>query len=130
MASRDAFADKFRKLLREVPDDYTLEQWQHTYRQVIFQMGMKILEQFEEDAIAGPRRNAEGGGGGGGGGRGNGAQPETANKGPVVVFIDSHGGGAGGGWNPSIARPCNMFPDYPLSLQDVADSSGRSRRRE
>jgi hypothetical protein len=126
MASRDEFADKFRKLLRDVPDDYTLEQWQHAYRQAIFLMGMKILERFEDDAIAGPHRNGEDGGGGG---RGEGVQPATANKGPVIVFIDSHGGGQGGGWNPSIFRPCNLFPDYPLSLQDVADPIGRSKRR-
>lgn len=129
MASHDVFADKFRKLLRDVPDDYSLEQWQHAYRQAIFLMGMKILERFEEDAIAGPRRNMEGGGGGGG--RGDGAHPDTANKGPVVVFIDAGGGGQGGGWNPSIIfRPCNFFPDYPLSLQEeVADPIGRSKRR-
>jgi hypothetical protein len=127
MDSRNDFADKFRQILKSVPEDYTLEQWQHAYRQAIFLMGMKILERFEEEAIAGPRRIAEGGGDGGG--RREGAQPELAPGVPVIVFIDSHGGGQGGGWNPSIFRPCNPFPDYPLSLQDVADSIERSRRK-
>jgi hypothetical protein len=50
MSTRDAFADKFRMLLREIPENYTLSQWQFLYRQVIFSMGMRILEQFPMDA--------------------------------------------------------------------------------
>jgi len=35
----DAFAQRFRELLKEIPDDFTLEQWQHAYRQAIFSDG-------------------------------------------------------------------------------------------
>lgn len=126
MDSRNDFEDKFRDLLKSIPDDYKLKQWQHAYRQAIFLMGMKILERFEEEAIAGPRRIAEADGRG----RREGAQPEMAPGVPVIVFIDSHTGGQGPGWDPSVSRPCNVFPDYPLSLQDVHDSVGRSRRKK
>lgn len=51
MSTHDAFAQKFRELLRDVPNDYTLEQWQHAYRQVMFFMGMRILERFSNDAV-------------------------------------------------------------------------------
>lgn|SRR5208282_4427397 len=51
MSTHDAFAQKFREFLRDVPNDYTLEQWQHAYRQVMFFMGMRILERFSSDAV-------------------------------------------------------------------------------
>jgi hypothetical protein len=51
MATRDAFAGKFNKLLKEIPKSYTLEQWQYIYQQVILSMGTRILERFQQDAI-------------------------------------------------------------------------------
>ena len=51
MSTHDAFAQKFRQFLREIPDDYTLEQWQFAYRQVMLFMGMRILERFPNDAV-------------------------------------------------------------------------------
>jgi hypothetical protein len=51
MATRDAFAGKFNKLLKEIPKTYTLEQWQYIYQQVILSMGTRILERFQQDAI-------------------------------------------------------------------------------
>ncbi|MGO9930890.1 MAG: hypothetical protein ACLPV8_03630 [Steroidobacteraceae bacterium] len=51
MATRDAFAGKFNKLLKEIPRDYTLAQWQFLYQQAILSMGTRILERFQQDAI-------------------------------------------------------------------------------
>ncbi len=131
MPKSDAFAEKFRELLKEMPAEYTLKQWQYAYRQAIFLMGMRILERFEKEAIAqigrppaGPRPGAQGGGG-----RDAGAGPAvTAGGLPIVVSIDSHGGGSGGSGNPSLLRPCcDLFPDYPLALQELTESTGRAK---
>jgi hypothetical protein len=126
MPKSDAFAEKFRELLKEIPAEYTLKQWQHAYRQVIFLMGMRILGRFEKEAIAQtgrpeePRDRA----------RVSGdpeARPAVRPGVPIVVTIDSHGGGPGGGGDPSLLRPCcNVFPDYPLALQALTESSLRS----
>jgi len=51
MATRDAFAGKFRQMLDEIPDDYTLPQWQFIYQQAIISMGLRILGKFEQKAI-------------------------------------------------------------------------------
>jgi hypothetical protein len=126
MASRNDFADKFRQLLKGVPDDYTLEQWQHTYRQTIFLMGMQILERFEDEAIAQQTRHERMRFAG----IESAASPDVAPGGVTINFNASHGGGAGGGGNPSfLARcDCRVFPDYPLALQAV-EIKGRDRSR-
>jgi hypothetical protein len=129
MPKSDAFTEKFRELLKEIPAEYTLKQWQHAYRQAIFLMGMQILERFEEEAIAqtgrpgGPRDRARAGGD-------PEALPAERPGLPVVVVIDSHGGGPGGGGNPTFFRSpcCNLFPDYPLALQELTESALRSER--
>jgi hypothetical protein len=127
MAPRNDFADKFRQLLKDVPENYTLEQWQDAYRRAIFLMGMQILERFESEAIAqqahhekkhfGDTESA--------------ATPAVAGGGVVMQYIESHGGGPGSGGNPSIFLPCpcNVFPDYPLALQAAATLSGRARSK-
>jgi len=97
----DAFAQKFRELLKEIPDKFTLQQWQHAYREAIFLMGMQILERFEKEAIA-----------------------QIAADPCCTSFLTaaSHIGGPGGGV-PGVARPArNFFPDYPLSLHGLAKS--------
>lgn len=53
MTKRDAFIEDFKKLLERFPDDSSLPQWQFAYRQVIYSMGLKILENFPSD-IVGP----------------------------------------------------------------------------
>ncbi len=50
MSTHDAFAKKFREFLRDIPNDYTLEQWQFAYRQVMLFMGVTILEKFPNEA--------------------------------------------------------------------------------
>jgi hypothetical protein len=129
MPKSDAFAERFRELLKEIPAEYTLKQWQYAYRQVIFLMGMQILGRFEKEAIVQtgrpgePRARARAG-----------ADPEALPADrpglPVVVVIDSHGGGPGGGGNPSFLHGpcCTLFPDYPLALQELAESALRSER--
>jgi hypothetical protein len=127
MATRDAFADKFRQLLKDVPENYTLEQWQHAYRQVIFLMGMQILKRFESEAIAEQTHHER---------KGFGeidvsANPAIAPGTVIIQTIASHGGGPGPGGNPSFLAPCHcrVFPDYPLALQapEIKDRE-RSRR--
>ncbi len=127
MASRDAFGDKFRQLLKDVPDNYTLEQWQHSYRQAIFLMGMQILERFESEAIAQQARHERLHAGGNEGD----ATAASVDGGVVIQTIASHGGGSGGGLNPSIFFPCRctVFPDYPLALQAAATAGGRARSK-
>lgn len=48
MPRSQVFAEDFARLLDTVPKNYTLAQWQHAYRQVIYSMGVKILENFPE----------------------------------------------------------------------------------
>jgi hypothetical protein len=89
MSKRERFAEKFSELLREIPDDYSLPEWQHAYRQVIFSMGMKILEQFPTQAVADPP--------------------------PLLGWQASHGGGDSGGGRPSYFL---NFPAFVLGIQD------------
>ena len=51
MAKRDAFIKDFKKLLKSIPSNYSLPQWQFAYRQVLYSMGMKILENFPGDVV-------------------------------------------------------------------------------
>lgn len=127
MASPDAFADKFRQLLKSIPDDYTLGQWQESYRQAIFLMGMRILERFESEAIAQQSHHEERRLGGGE----TVASPEITGVGFPIQIIASHGGGSGGGGNPSFFMPCHcrVFPDYPLALQPP-EIKGRERSKK
>lgn len=83
-----AFAEKFQKLLRDVPDGYGLAEWQQLYREAMFAMGMHILQEFPEDAT---RRHHR--------------EDKRAS------------GGSGGGGHPSIL-PCNFvdFPAFVLCL--------------
>jgi hypothetical protein len=61
------FIDKLRDMLREAPDGYSLAEWQQLYRDVMFTMGMHILEQFPQEATRKPEdKHATGGPGGGG----------------------------------------------------------------
>jgi hypothetical protein len=122
MASRDAFADKFRQLLNDLPDGYTLDQWQQAYREAIFIMGMQILERFEAAAIAAQfpiEKHTE---------TGEPATMDLLGGGPVVLHNFSHGGGPGGGGNPSRYLPCQFFPNYPLSLRAAKASRSRDKK--
>ena len=51
MAKRDAFTEDFKKLLETIPDNFSLPQWQFAYRQVLYSMGMRILEKFPADVV-------------------------------------------------------------------------------
>jgi hypothetical protein len=51
MAERDVFIEDFEKLLNRIPNTYSLPQWQFAYRQVIYSMGLKILEKFPKDVV-------------------------------------------------------------------------------
>lgn len=130
MASEYDFGDKFRHLLKGVPDDYSLEQWQHAYRQAIFLMGMKILERFEAEATAHQARHErmslhgiespEN-------------RPDVGSGGGIIWQVMSHTGGPGPGGNPSIylgTGPCRVFPDYPLALQPATEFKRRERSRK
>jgi hypothetical protein len=84
----DSFVADFKVRLNKI-DKSSLQQWQFAYKEVIFAMGLKILEQFPRNAL-GPEPTAKGhataealvihpAGGGPGGG-------------PII-----HAGGPGGG---------------------------------
>jgi hypothetical protein len=51
MAERDVFIEDFKVLLNRIPRTYSLPQWQFAYRQVIYSMGLKILENFPKDVV-------------------------------------------------------------------------------
>jgi hypothetical protein len=51
MSTPNPFSERFRGLLGEIPDNYSLEQWQYLYRDVIASMGLRILDRFTPDAI-------------------------------------------------------------------------------
>jgi hypothetical protein len=53
-----SFPEQFKRLLGEIPEKYSLEEWQYLYRDVIFSMGMQILERFSREAI-GPNPREE-----------------------------------------------------------------------
>ncbi|HEY2462723.1 MAG TPA: hypothetical protein VGI32_01580 [Steroidobacteraceae bacterium] len=127
MAARNDFADKFRQLLKSIPENYTLDEWQHAYRQIIFAMGMRILERFEAEAIAQQTRHERLRTGG----IESSANPEALPGGVIIQQIASHGGGSNSGGNPSFLAPCpcRVFPDYPLALQTAAGIEGRDRSR-
>jgi hypothetical protein len=91
MAKRDAFIEDFKELLESIPDNYSLPQWQFAYRQVLYAMGMKILENFPTDAV-GPDPS---------GVRAPGAGPAVSPGKTGVVSIAGGGGQTGGG-HPSI----------------------------
>jgi hypothetical protein len=52
MDASEDFSDKFKQLLDAIPVESTLSQWQYLYRDVIFSMGMRILERFSKDVLA------------------------------------------------------------------------------
>jgi hypothetical protein len=52
MSTPIPFLEQFRRLLGDMPENYTLEEWQYLYREVIFSMGTRILERFRHDATA------------------------------------------------------------------------------
>jgi hypothetical protein len=51
MGERDVFIEDFKELLDRIPDTYSLPQWQFAYRQVIYSMGLKILENFPHHVV-------------------------------------------------------------------------------
>jgi hypothetical protein len=51
MAERNNFIEDFKRLLDRFPDTHSLPQWQFAYRQVIYSMGLKILENFPKDVV-------------------------------------------------------------------------------
>jgi len=92
MSARDAFAENFRRLLREIPAGTPLPEWQYLYRQAIFSMGMQILELFPEDAVGPDPSNHSSAGG----------ESRPVKQNPV---IESQGPGG----HPST--PCSQFVD-------------------
>jgi hypothetical protein len=89
----DSLVADFKGRLNKI-DKSSLQQWQFAYKEVIFAMGLKILEQFPKNAL-GPVPIAEGKGGGGpgpGGGPIIHIPAGGPGGGPII-----HAGGPGGG---------------------------------
>jgi hypothetical protein len=91
MSTRDTFLTDFELLVGRIPATATLDQWQYAYKQVIFTMGLQILEKFQQEALGPapqpmpwpmpapppmPMMEATSGGSGGAGGAG-GPQPTS-----------------------------------------------------
>ena len=90
----DSLVAEFKGRLNKI-DKSSLQQWQFAYKEVIFAMGLKILEQFPQNAL-GPVPIAEGKGGGGPGPGGGPIIHAPAGGGPGGGPI-IHAGGPGGG---------------------------------
>jgi hypothetical protein len=87
MSTPNPFSDQFLSLLKNMPGNYSLEEWQYLYREVIFLMGMQILQRFPQDVL-GPDPFAQGHGGG--------VQPGSSSTLPPPGHGDrkqGHGGG-------------------------------------
>jgi hypothetical protein len=54
MSKQIAFKEELLRLVEKIPDGPSLLQAQYAYRQIIFFMGLKILETFPEAAIGLP----------------------------------------------------------------------------
>lgn len=54
MSKRSALKAEVLRLAESIPDDPSLAQAQYAYRQIIYFMGLKILETFPESAIGLP----------------------------------------------------------------------------
>jgi hypothetical protein len=112
MDSRDDFIKEFDELLKR-PRDYSLEQWQYVYKQVVFSMGMQILEEFHQDVLGEDPFS-------GGGSHHHkssikkGRPPEKEGSGP----------GPGGGGHPYDIIPCIVKGVLEL----VATSDGKAKK--
>jgi hypothetical protein len=60
MSDLDTLAEQFGRLLEGVRGEYSLEEWRHAYRKIIYSGGMKILQAFPEIIIGPPRGVAAG----------------------------------------------------------------------
>jgi hypothetical protein len=101
MAKRNAFIKEFKKLLKSIPDNYTLPQWQFAYRQVLYSMGMKILENFEDDVVGPDPSGAQGAGPKPG-------QSPSKSRGPEA------GGQTGGGHQTVCKFVCAVLDVTPI----------------
>jgi hypothetical protein len=94
MPKHDAFIEDFEKLLAKIPEHYSLAQWQYAYRNVLYSMGLKILENFPQ-AVVGPDPSAK-----------QGTPPEHAEMmmlgGGPPGAIPAGSGGSTGGHRPNI----------------------------
>jgi hypothetical protein len=59
MSKRSALKAEVLRLAENIPDDPSLAQAQYAYRQIIYFMGLKILETFPEAAIGLPPSGRE-----------------------------------------------------------------------
>lgn len=84
----NSFPEQFKQMLGGLPGNYSLEEWQYLYRDVIFSMGLQILERFSSDAI-GPNPFERGG------------NPAVTATGAATAAISRAPGSHGPGINPS-----------------------------
>lgn len=89
----DSFVADFKLRLDRV-DKSSLQQWQFAYKEVIFAMGLKILEKFPRNAL-GPEPTEE-------------WQDQTE-----ALILHPTGGGPGGGPGP-ILHPAGWGPGGPI----------------
>jgi hypothetical protein len=102
MSKPNSLAVQFPQLNQEIPEKLTLPQWQYLYSEVIFSMGMRILELFPQDALGPNPFGAAGvlGSGRPSGGHAGGPPPPP----PPPPFGPREAGGAHGpGYQPSLS---------------------------
>jgi hypothetical protein len=114
MDSRDNFIKEFDELM-EIQRDYSLEQWQYVYKQVVYSMGMKLLRKFHKDVLGPDPFKAPGPDPSGG---------TTSPKKGGHPEIEGSGPGPGGGGHPYAIVVCVLNG----VLQLVATSDGKPKK--
>jgi hypothetical protein len=121
MSTPNPFSEQFLRLLGAMPDKYSLEEWQYLYREVIFSMGMQILERFSKDVLGpdpfvsrrGPFPSPPPPGHGPGYQPPPGPQPGVAGHGPGY-----QPGGHGPGYQPSVVIAVTALGLGPVHGKD------------
>jgi hypothetical protein len=93
MSESDTFAVDLEKAFSKMSENWSLEEAQHAYRQLIYSAGLKILERFPEAAV------------GEGGSSGYGPEEPELVAGTIGIIFAATGGGSTGGGRPGFVLP-------------------------
>jgi hypothetical protein len=106
MSKPNSLAVQFPQLNQSIPEKLTLLQWQYLYREVIFSMGMRILQLFPQEALGANPFDVPSGKGGPTGGPQPGPHPSPTKfpvQGAVGPHEDTGKGGPTGGPQPALS---------------------------
>ncbi len=93
MSTTDPLIADFEQLLDRRTERFSLQEWQYAYKKVIFNMGLKILERFPQNAFGPPPPPPMPAGAGGEPGSGHGPTKSPTKGLPPFAY----GGGPTGG---------------------------------